>query len=144
LRIVFAAKENNAMSIRKAPLRISLIVCATLAACAVPGSDLMKLTAKDAGSIVHVKQGDTVEISLECNPTTGYTWEVAPGGNEVLEPWGEAEFKPETSALGSGGIMTLRFKAAQAGASDLKLVYHRTFEPDVTPIQTFQVTVVVD
>ncbi len=123
---------------------ILLLTCTALAACAALGADPVKLTASEAGSTIHVKQGSTVDVELEGNPTTGYTWEVASDGNGVMQQQGDAEFKADSSALGSGGIMTLHFKAAKAGTADLKLIYHRTFEPNVPPLQTFEATVVVD
>ncbi len=132
------------MTTRKAQLFVCLIIFAALAACGALGSDPVALTVKDAGSTVHVKQGGTVQIALEGNPTTGYTWEVAPGSGAGLTQQGEPEFKADSSALGSGGIMTLRFKAAEAGTTTLKLIYHRTFEPSVAPLNTFEVTIVVE
>jgi inhibitor of cysteine peptidase len=103
-----------------------------------------KLIAGDAGSTVHLRQGDALEISLDGNPTTGYTWEVAPDAGALLVQQGNPEFKADSSALGSGGIMTLRFKADHQGTTDLKLIYHRTFEPNVPPLRTFEVKVIVD
>jgi inhibitor of cysteine peptidase len=91
-----------------------------------------------------VKQGANVNITLAGNPTTGYTWEVSPGGSSVLEQQGDPAFKPDSSAVGSGGMMTLQFKAAQAGTINLKLIYHRTFEANVAPLHTFEVTIVVE
>jgi len=125
-------------------LVVCLIICAAMAACGARGSDSVTLTQKDAGTTVHLKQGTNVNIALEGNPTTGYTWEVAPGGNGVLEQQGEPAFKPDSSAVGSGGMVTLQFKASQAGTINLKLIYHRTFEPNVAPLHTFEVTIVVE
>jgi predicted secreted protein len=122
---------------------IAFITIAILAACGA-GSDPVKLTAKDAGTTVHLKQGDVLEIALEGNPTTGYTWEAAPDSGSLLALQGEPQFKADSSALGSGGIMTLQFKAVQTGTAPLKLIYHRTFEPGVAPLQSFEVTVVVE
>ena len=38
-----------------------------------PAASSTKLAAKDAGSTVKIRQGGTMEIALEGNPTTGYT-----------------------------------------------------------------------
>ncbi len=123
---------------------IAFITIAILAACGAAGSDPVKLTAKDAGTTVHLKQGGVLEIALEGNPTTGYTWEAAPESGDLVVLQGEPQFKADTSALGSGGIMTLQFKAVKTGTAPLKLIYHRTFEPGVAPLQSFEVTVVVE
>src|SRR5512136_2840567 len=116
-----------------------LSVCAALASCASPAANVTKLTAKDAGSTVNIRVGNTLEIALEGNPTTGYTWEIAPDSGILLSQQGEAEFKSGSSALGSGGIVTLRFKAIQQGKTKLKLIYHRTFEPSVAPLQSYEI-----
>jgi inhibitor of cysteine peptidase len=128
----------------RAQLVTFLVLCTALAGCGVPGSGTTKLSEKDAGSTVHVKQGDIVEVALDGNPTTGYTWEQAPGSGDLLTQQGDPEFKADTNALGSGGIMTLRFKALHPGTYPLQLIYHRTFEPNVAPLHTFEATVVVD
>src|SRR5512142_1610765 len=119
---------------------IAFIIIAVLAACGAASADPVRLSAKDAGTTVHVKQGDAFEIALEGNPTTGYTWEVAPGSGDQVALQGEPEFTADSDALGSGGIMTLRFEAVKQGTAPLKLIYHRTFEPNVAPLQTFEVT----
>jgi inhibitor of cysteine peptidase len=128
----------------KAHVFTFLVLCTALAACGLAGSDPAKLTEKDAGSTIHVKQGDIVEVALNGNPTTGYTWEQAPGSGDLLAQQGDPAFKADSNALGSGGIMTLRFKALHSGTAPLKLIYHRTFEPNVAPLHTFEATVVVD
>jgi inhibitor of cysteine peptidase len=81
---------------------------------------------------------------LEGNPTTGYTWELAPGSGELVVLQGEPEFKADSSALGSGGVITLRFKAVKQGTGPLKLIYHRSFEPNTAPLETFAATLVVE
>jgi inhibitor of cysteine peptidase len=115
-----------------------------LAACSTPSAGPVSLTQKNAGATVHVKQGSIVTIQLEGTPSTGYTWEVAPGTAGALEQQGEPTFKAASSAVGSGGTVTLQFKAAQAGATNLKLIYHRRFEPNVAPLIEFDVTIVAE
>jgi inhibitor of cysteine peptidase len=132
------------MFVKIANVVILLVVIAVLGACGSLGADPVKLTAQDAGTTLHLKPGETFQIALEGNPTTGYTWEVAPGSGDQVALQGEPEFKADSNALGSGGMMTLQFKAVQQGTAPLKLIYHRTFEPGVAPLQTFEVTVVVD
>ena len=131
------------MSMNKTLLFTCIVLCTALAACGPLGSSPKTLTQKDEGSTVHLKVGDILEVELEGNPTTGYTWEEAPGGCEQLSQQGQPKFEPSTNALGSGGTMTLRFKAVQQGTCALKLVYLRTFEPNIAPLSTFEATVVV-
>ena len=130
------------MWIRKLHALLIPSLCAMLAACSANAVHTA-LTATDAGSTVNMNVGATLEISLQGNPTTGYTWELAPDGQDLLVQEGEAQFRADSSLLGSGGIVTLRFKALRQGTAELKLIYHRTFEPNVSPLQTYAVKVVV-
>jgi inhibitor of cysteine peptidase len=102
------------------------------------------LTANDNGTTVTVKTGDTFTIKLEGNPSTGYTWEAKDLDTGILEQVGEAEFSGGApGVVGSPGTLTLTFKALQPGTTTLTLVYHRPWEKDVEPIETFSVTVTV-
>ena len=105
----------------------------------------VSLSESDDGSQVELKKGDTLVVTLEGNPTTGYLWEVEEPGSitGVLQQAGESEFKASSDALGAGGTETLRFKATDAGQATLKLVYHRPWETGVEPLETFQVQVTV-
>ena len=103
----------------------------------------VKLTKKEAGESVEVAKGGTLEITLEGNPTTGYTWEVESVDDKVLKQEGEPDSKPDSDAVGAGGMMTLKFKAEGTGKTDLKLVYHRSWEKDEAPAETFEVSVTV-
>ena len=62
---------------------------------------------------------------------------------EVLEQLGEPEATPDSSALGAGGKISLKFQAVQTGQASLALIYHRSFEKDVPPEKTFEVTILV-
>ena len=117
------------------------LLLTALSACGT--SNEVKLDAGDDGSQVELKAGQTLIVNLEGNPTTGYTWEAAELDEQVLRQVGEAEFKPETDAIGSGGVQTLRFETVNSGQTTLNLVYHRSWEAEEEPAETFSVQVVV-
>ena len=106
-------------------------------------SEAVRLTGADAGKSIEVAKGDRLEITLEANPTTGYIWEVGSGDADILEMEGEPDCKTESDAIGAGGAMTFRFRAVETGTTDLELVYHRPWEEDQEPAETFTVTVTV-
>jgi inhibitor of cysteine peptidase len=119
---------------------ISLLLTA-LTACGA--ADEVNLDANDNGNQVELKSDQTLVISLEGNPTTGYTWEVAEMDEGVLRQVGEMEFEPQdTGDVGVGGVQILRFEAVNSGQTDLDLVYHRSWE-DEQPLETFSVQVTV-
>ncbi len=107
----------------------------------------VRVNVDDAGIQVELEQGQILVVTLESNPTTGYRWEVAETQESILEQMGEAEFKPsqtgEPPVPGAGGWEIFRFKAISAGQMTLQLVYRRSWEEGVEPINTFSLQVVV-
>jgi inhibitor of cysteine peptidase len=97
----------------------------------------------DAGSTVELRVGDTMEVVLDGNPTTGFSWETAAVDASVLKQLGDPGFQPDTSLLGSGGKFTFRFEAVGSGQTLVRLIYHRPWEKNVPPEKTFEVTVIV-
>jgi len=121
---------------------LASLLLAALTACGAANE--VNLEAGDNGSQVELNTGQTLVISLEGNPTTGYTWEVAELDEAVLKQVGEVEFEQEdTGDVGVGGVQILRFESVSTGQTDLELVYHRSWEEDEEPLKTFSVQVVV-
>ena len=117
---------------------------AVAAGAAAFAGETVCLTDKDAGRQVSLKVGDTLEVSLAANPTTGYNWFQAETRFRVLKPDGEPVFKPEApDRMGAGGRMTFKFRAVAAGETALKLYYKRPWEKKEPPDKTFKVTVTV-
>jgi predicted secreted protein len=102
-----------------------------------------KVTDSDQGRIVNLGVGESLEVVLSGNPTTGYAWDIASLDKEILKQVGEMEFKPDREGRGVGGKIIMRFKAQAAGETPLKLIYHRRFEKERPPIKVFEVTVSV-
>ncbi|MCX6034985.1 MAG: protease inhibitor I42 family protein [Chloroflexi bacterium] len=118
------------------------VVLISVAACS-PTKPVI-LTAEDNGSQVEVKVGEQIVITLDGNPSTGYTWEAKDLDATMIEQVGDPVFSSSNPGLvGAGGTLTLTFKALKAGAASLTLVYHRPWETGVDPIDTFAVTVTV-
>ncbi len=112
--------------------------------CASTGKETRSIGANDAGKTISLSVGDTLEVTLEGNPTTGYNWEAANLDTSILKQVGDAAYTPESSAVGAPGQLVLRFEAVGSGETTLQLIYHRSFETGVAPLQTFEVTVQVD
>ena len=100
------------------------------------------LTAADNNTTINVTKGRYLVITLEGNPTTGYTWEVTePLDDQVLRQVGDIAFVPESDLIGAGGVHIATFEVVGAGQRTIKLVYHRPWETDVEPAETFTVNV---
>ncbi len=120
---------------------IALLVIAAVLMVYGPVPREVQLTAADNGSEIELKKGDVLVITLKANPTTGYTWDVVEPLDEIIEQVGEIEFKPESDLIGAGGVQIIQFKIVNAGRASLKLVYHRPWEEDVEPLDTFAIQV---
>ena len=123
---------------------VLMIMLALVVSAGGCGPKPVSLDAGDNGGQVELSAGQRLTVSLPGNPSTGYTWEVGEGTGGVLLPVGEAGFvSDDPNLVGAGGTLTLTFEAAQAGTTTLVLVYHRPWETDVEPLDTFTVTVTV-
>jgi inhibitor of cysteine peptidase len=122
---------------------VLLMVAIALCAAGRQRGIAVRLTHADSGSTVTLHPGDTLEIVLPGNPTTGYTWEVKPGSEALLKQKGDPEFTPDSKALGSGGKMMMRFTVVAVGKGSLVLLYRRPFEPETRPLQSFGIRIVV-
>jgi inhibitor of cysteine peptidase len=118
-----------------------LIISIVVIACSTAHAPNVRLTGADSGSQIMLHPGDTLEIALAGNPTTGYNWEVQEGAKEVLRQKGAPQFKAESARIGAGGTMTFRFECIAVGAVPLSLIYRRNFESGVAPLKTFVVKV---
>ena len=103
----------------------------------------IKVTAADNGSTQQAAVGDTLEVTLDANPTTGYEWAVDGELPPVLKADGEPSYTTTAPAgvAGAGGASTIKYSVVKAGDGELKLKYWRTFEATVPPVATFAVTV---
>jgi inhibitor of cysteine peptidase len=129
-------------------LRKFLVIC-TLGFIVIPATACspakpVNLTATDKGSQISLKVGGQVVITLDGNPSTGYTWEAQGLDTTIFKQVGEATFvSSDPGLVGAGGSLTLTFSVLKAGTAPLTLVYHRPWETGVDPIDTFSVTVTV-
>ena len=106
--------------------------------------DSLKLTAEDSGASFTIQQGGTIVLTLEANPSTGYSWEMNDEDPEasLLLQMGEPIFNSDDpEAAGAGGTMTYTFTAADVGQMTVSMVYlgpaveeapSKTFEFDLT------------
>ncbi|MBU1185057.1 MAG: protease inhibitor I42 family protein [Proteobacteria bacterium] len=103
----------------------------------------LELTERDSGRSVSVPLAETVTVTLAGNPTTGYIWEPAAMEREILVMDPEPSFAPDSFLTGAGGKFTFRFTPRKPGKTSVKLIYHRPWEKDAPPLQTFTLTVSV-
>ncbi|MDP2181429.1 MAG: protease inhibitor I42 family protein [Actinomycetota bacterium] len=127
--------------------RLTYVLLATLAVAAVVlagcrSSDVVKIGVDDEGSIVKMRQDQTLDVSLPANPSTGYNWTVADDGG-VLTLVGEPDFQLDSNAIGAPGILTMHLEPSGTGEGSLRLEYRRSWETTQPAQDAFTVGVVV-
>ncbi|MGH8445303.1 MAG: protease inhibitor I42 family protein [Solimonas sp.] len=127
----------------------TLLTCIFALAACDGGSrhrDTVTVTEADAGKTVQLSAGQSLEVRLESNPTTGYRWQLTLPDDAPLRQHGEPEYQAGAYAegiVGAGGVETWRFDAARAGRVGLRFEYRRPFEQGLPPGKTVEVVVEV-
>jgi inhibitor of cysteine peptidase len=108
----------------------------------------LKLDASAVGTTQQLKKGEVMSITLESNPSTGFSWFAALSNADVLVQMGEPEYQAPTSnattpVLGAAGTQTYFFQAADTGTVTITLDYNRGWETTVAPEKTITITVEV-
>ena len=128
------------------PVLFIIAGCGKLELTPIPPMASHNLTEADNGKTIDLDTGDMLVIRLAGNPSTGYSWEAQDLDAQVLKQVREVEFDSTESPpglVGAGGTLILTFEAIESGTVPLTLVYHRPWEVDAAPLQTFSVTVTV-
>ncbi|MDH3729629.1 MAG: protease inhibitor I42 family protein [Acidimicrobiia bacterium] len=104
-------------------------------------SQPLTVTDDDDGATFEVARGETFEIRLTSNPSTGFSWAVvALPGVSVSEP----EFiAPDSDFVGSPGQELFEVAAVESGDTHLVFEYSRPWE-DLPPEQTFEIDLIID
>ncbi len=123
---------------------IIALAVALLAGCAGSGakdSGPITLYADDSGRTVRVAPGAMIYVTLDGNPTTGFTWEIQSADPQVLLRR-DSEFHPSSDMPGAGGVWVFPFETGASGSSEIRMVYRRPWET-VEPLRTFSVKIEV-
>jgi predicted secreted protein len=94
---------------------------------------------------VSLKMGSMLEVRLEANHTTGYSWVARPVATPVLVMLGTATYQENAAEgkMGAGGGEIWQFKAQKTGKETLQFEYRRPWEKNVPAAKTvtFQIAV---
>jgi inhibitor of cysteine peptidase len=135
-------KDFTGVMMKKALVCAILFTVLTLSLTAC-GTTTVTADENTNGETVKLKQGQTLKIKIDGNPTTGYSWNLTDVDQEILAPLGEPDYASSSTLVGAGGTYTFIFKAVAPGSTTLKLDYFRTFEKENPPADTFQLSVIV-
>ena len=99
-------------------------------------------TEADSGKTFETSPGAAFDIHLKGNYTTGYSWNIASCDKNIIQPAGSKYTPSQPQRVGSGGIHHYTFNIVGKGQTTLKITYHRVWEKDVTPAQTFTLQII--
>ncbi len=128
-------------------------LCTELGDCCADKADLCEEPEKETtvirqsqdGETVNIKVGDTIDVQLDGNPTTGYAWQLMASSRSF--PLQNEEYVPDMPELtGSGGTYHFYFTAdtfSMHGTFHLQFAYFRSWEGADSALETFSVTVEV-
>lgn len=94
---------------------------------------------------IKAKAGESFQIELEKNPTTGYEWTMANSDESVVKLSSD-EYKStntDPDVVGAGGVHTYTFEALKTGTATITFIYERSFEED-SAAETIVYTVTVE
>jgi inhibitor of cysteine peptidase len=104
----------------------------------------VSLTDLDNGKKVTVTEGQSLNLTLESNATTGYAWSVTSTDRTFGYPT-ERFLAPTSSAIGAPGRQKFTWKTksplSMVGKHTVTLAYARSFEKNVKPAKVFKFTV---
>lgn len=86
---------------------------------------------------INIKEGENFEITLDSNPSTGFSWEIAEELDgtiieEVDNVYGSsnADNNDRPPMVGAGGKEVWTFKALKKGETTIKMKYCQSFNAD--------------
>ncbi len=92
------------------------------------------------GREITLAEGETLQISLPENPTTGFRWSIESSGEPACSLI-DSSFEPAGGPPGAGGHHRWRFAAVRSGQARIALAYGRPWAHGQAPARTFSVTV---
>ncbi len=96
------------------------------------------LVEADNNRTIDIPVGETVEVTLPENATTGYRWAVESYDSEHIEALG-SEPRYTAKGVGSGGEVMFLFRGKKAGSGGIALKQWRAWEGNSSVIGQFRV-----
>jgi len=102
------------------------------------------ITGADKGSEVHLKMGDTLEVQLKSNPTTGFMWYVQKESTPLMKLLRQSQSEPAEGDVGRPVVQTFIVEPRRTGEGRLLLHYVRSWDPPAPSEEQFEIHVVIE
>lgn len=91
----------------------------------------------DNNRTVDIREGETIQVTLAENATTGYRWGIENYTKTILDPQ-DSVTRYAKKAIGSGGEVTFAFRAKARGTGEIALRHWRDWEGESSIIGRFR------
>jgi inhibitor of cysteine peptidase len=98
---------------------------------------MVSLTETDNGRTIDIRLGETVQVILPENATTGYRWAIDHYNEEFIEAL-STEPHYSAKAVGSGGEVAFIFRGQKIGTGEFVLKHWRHWEGDSSVTERFR------
>lgn len=88
---------------------------------------------------IRVQAKKAFAVSLEGNPTTGYTWQASVESRYLTIV--RQTFEPASDSVGAGGRQVFQFQAKTAGATEISFEYRRPWSGEPRDARHLQVVI---
>lgn len=102
------------------------------------------VTDADKGTTVEIEMGDVLEVRLNSNPTTGYTWYVHKQSTALLKLTSQSETQSTQPGVGRPIVQIFEFAPKAKGTGVLLLHYVRSWEQPSPSEEQFELHVTIE
>ena len=102
-------------------------------------SETDSTTEATQGPPIDLPVGETHEIALDSNPTTGYGWQVE--YNDWDLELVEQRYEPESDVVGAGGKEVFVFRGRTVSSGDVVFTYKRSWEDEILKTERYTIDV---
>jgi inhibitor of cysteine peptidase len=121
-------------------LALAAIVCLPHTAFAATKA----ITDADKGGTVRLRLGDTLEVSLKANPTTGFMWYIEKESTPLLKLRHQTQTDVTEPGEGRPVFQVFQFEPKHGGDGVLRLHYVRSWEKPTPDDERFDIRVVIE
>jgi inhibitor of cysteine peptidase len=99
---------------------------------------MLSFSETDDGRTAEIRVGETVQVTLPENASTGYRWTVDRLDADIVRQL-SAESHNAAKAIGAPGTIVFTFEAVKAGTGEIALKYWRSWEGDASIAKRFRI-----
>ena len=99
---------------------------------------MLLLVEKDNDRTADIHLGESIQISLPENATTGYRWEIDHYDEDLIKLLATEPCYTD-NAVGSGGIIAFIFQGKKIGVAEIALKHWRSWEGEASVVARFHI-----